>query len=164
MSPSYRYPINPTARSPAAVALMALEEAPPSGWIPIGHQRRRITSESEIGDVALELAADRGDPSPHRVQHVTCTRSNANRVMCGDVVPGERRSWLIAIEGSFVTRRPRRPFVRGSARDHVTEERKYSVITLVVDAETGAPTDSGSSNDFPDLAAAGPVITDYPAL
>ena len=138
-----------------------MEEAAPSGWIPIGDQRRRITSESEIRDVALELAADSGDPSPRRVQHITCTRSKANRLMCGDVVPGERRSWLIAIEGSFLTRRPRRPFVPGSPRDRLPEERKYSVITLVVDAETGAPTDSGSSNDYPDLAAAGPVITDY---
>ena len=141
-----------------------LEEAPPSGWIPIGGRPRRITSESEIRDVALDLAADSGDPSPRRVQHVTCTRADANRVMCGDVVPGERRSWLIAIDGSFVTRQPRRPFVPGSPQDRLPEERKYSVITLVVDAETCAPTDSGYSNDYPDLAAAAPVITDYSAL
>jgi hypothetical protein len=44
--------------------------------------------EQRVQELHLELAADSGDPSPRRVQHITCTRSKANRVMCGDVVPG----------------------------------------------------------------------------
>jgi hypothetical protein len=38
------------------------------------------------------------------------------------------------------------------------------VIMLVVDAANGAPTDSGHSNDYPELAAVGPVTTDYIAV
>jgi hypothetical protein len=37
----------------------------------------------------------------------------------------------------------------------------FSVVVLVVDIETGRVTDSGSSNDYPDLAAVGSVVTDY---
>ena len=44
--------------------------------------------EQRVQELHLELAADSGDPSPRRVQHITCIRSKANRVMCGDVVPG----------------------------------------------------------------------------
>jgi hypothetical protein len=38
-----------------------------------------------------------------------------------------------------------------------------SVMTLIVDVATGAPTDSGFSNEYPDLAGAGRVVTDYRA-
>jgi hypothetical protein len=76
--------------------------------------------------------------------------------MCGAVVPGDRRSWLIAIAGRFTVPRPTYP---GDPR--AGGEWCHSVITLVVDAETGAPTDGGGGDEYPDLAAAGPVITDY---
>jgi hypothetical protein len=38
----------------------------------------------------------------------------------------------------------------------------FLVSVLVVDIETGQVTDSGSSNEYPDLASVGPVVTDYP--
>ena len=41
------------------------------------------------------------------------------------------------------------------------EEWCHSVIALVVDAETGAPTDGGGGDEYPDLVTAGQVITDY---
>ena len=138
---------------------LVAEEAP-NTWLPIAGRPRRILSESEIAAVALELAADRGDPHPRLIQHVTCTRAEANRVGAGAGVPGERASWLIAIQGRFVTP-ARRPEARRRGGDGAGRE--YTVITLVIDAETGAPTDSGSGNEYPDLAAAGPVITDYSA-
>jgi hypothetical protein len=128
-----------------------LDETPTS-WIPVGGKSRRITRESEILDIALGLAADRGDQAPALIQHVACTRAQANRVMCGAVVPGERPSWLIAIQGQFTApRHPRRHFQSADP-----EVQQYSVITLVVDAATGAPTDSGHSNNYPDLTALGP--------
>jgi hypothetical protein len=116
--------------------------------------------ESEIRDIALGLAADQGDQAPALIQHVACTRAEANRAMCGAVVPGDRTSWLIAIQGQFTARRHlRRRFQPADA-----EVQQFSVIMLVVDAANGAPTDSGHSNDYPELAAVGPVTTDYIAV
>jgi len=34
-------------------------------------------------------------------------------------------------------------------------------MVLIVDVATGAPTDSGFSNEYPDLAAVGAVVTDH---
>jgi hypothetical protein len=138
--------------------LRQVDEAPDT-WIPIGERARRILSESDIRTIGLALAADRGDPSPRLIQHVTCSRAEANRVTCDAVVPGERPSWLIAIQGRFSSPRPSPP--RFSTAE--IEEHHHSVITLVVDVETGGPTDGGSSDSYPDLADAGVVVTDYSA-
>jgi RimJ/RimL family protein N-acetyltransferase len=75
-------------------------------------------------------------------------------------VPGEERSYLIAIEGHFVGVRPAPPRLR---RDP-PETMSWSVQMLVVDAVTGRVTDFGGSNDYPDLAAMGEVVTDYRAV
>lgn len=131
-----------------------------AGWIPVGAKLRRIRSESEILEVAMGLAADRGDPTPSLIQHTKCTRAKANRVAGGAVVPGEEESYLIAIQGHFTVPRRRPPIPPGLPVPVETTD-TYSVMTLVVNVATGAPTDSGLSNDYPDLAAVGSVITDH---
>jgi len=133
-----------------------------AGWIPVGGRPRRITNESEILEIALGLAADRGDPAPTLIQRTRCTRAEANRVAGGAIVPGEEQSDLIAIEGRFKGRRRLPPIPPGFPVPDRSMH-TYSVITLVVDVATGAPTDSGSSNDYPDLAAVGTVVTDLAA-
>jgi hypothetical protein len=99
---------------------------PPGSWILVGGKSRRITREDEILEIALGLAADRGDSSPALVQHVRCSRAEANRLASGSIVPGVGESYLI------------------------------------VDVATGAPTDSGVCNEYPDLAVVGCVVTDHP--
>jgi hypothetical protein len=137
------------------------ESAEPSAWIPVQGELRRVTSECEILDIAMGLAADRGDPTPSLIQHTRCTRAEANRVACQAVVPGDRESYLIAVQGRFTVEPRRRRWDGDDASERLPEI--YSVMTLIVDAATGAPTDSGFSNDYPDLAAVGGVVTDYRA-
>jgi hypothetical protein len=133
-----------------------------AGWIPVGGRPRRIRRESEILEIAIGLAADSGDPAPSLIQHTRCTRAQANRVAGGAIVPGEEESYLIAIQGHFTVQRRRPPMPPGfPALVDATDT--YSVMTLVVNVATGAPTDSGLSNDYPDLAAVGSVITDHGA-
>ena len=82
-------------------------------------------------------------------------------MVSGSIVPGDRESFLIAIRGSFTVRQRRRPFVP-EAPEPVETTATYSVMTLIVDVATGAPTDSGMSNEYPDLAMVGRVVTDHP--
>jgi len=131
-----------------------------AGRIPVGGGPRRITRESEILEIAMGLAADRGDPAASLIQHTKCTRAEANRVAGGAVVPGDEESCLIAIQGHFTVPR-RRPPIRPGLPVPVETTDTYSVMMLVVNVATGAPTDSGLSNDYPDLAAVGSVITDH---
>jgi hypothetical protein len=102
--------------------------------------------------IARRAAAQAGDPTPALIQHSAGTRHRANIVASGDRVPGKRWSYLIAERGSFVLRDvsvpPGAPAPRGT------------VLTIVVDAATGAPTDIGVSDHYPDLAALGTVTTD----
>jgi hypothetical protein len=129
-----------------------------SSWIPVRGQPRRITTENDILEIALGLAADRGDPRPTLIQHTRCSRAAANRISSGAVVPGDRESYLIAIQGRF-TVHPRRPPTPALARPLGTQT--YAVMVLIVDVATGAPTDSGFSNEYPDLAAVRAVVTDH---
>lgn len=137
------------------------ELSSPGAWIPVGGKSRRITREDEILEIAVGLAADRGDLSPVLVQHTRCTRAEANQLVSGSIVPGDRESYLIAIRGSFTVRQRRRPFVP-EVQEPVETTSTYSVMTLIVDVATGEPTDSGMSNEYPDLALVGSVVTDHP--
>jgi hypothetical protein len=134
---------------------------PPDTWIPVGGKPKRITREDEILEIAMGLAADRGDSSPALVQHTRCTRAEANQLVSGSIVPGDRESYLIAIRGSFTVRHRRPPFLP-EVPESVETTSTYSVMTLIVDVATGAPTDSGMSNEYPDLAVVGSVVTDHP--
>jgi hypothetical protein len=109
-------------------------------------------SERRVVRIARRAAARAGDRSPTLVQHSAGTRQHANAVASGDRVPGNRWSYLVAERGSFVLESasvpPGAPAPRGT------------VLTIVVDAATGTPTDIGVSNRYPDLAALGAVTTD----
>jgi hypothetical protein len=129
-----------------------LKAGQPTGDQPIFH-------ESQILPLARSVAASKRDAMPTLIQHSTSTRELANHVMTSGahVVPGAETSHLIAIRGNFSgpTRRP--PSLAALPEEIVT----WSVQMLVVNAATGQVTDSGGSNDHPDLVALGPVTTDY---
>ena len=75
------------------------------------------------------------------------------------VVPGDETSHLIAIQGNFSGPMRRPPSLAARQAEMAT----WSVQMLVVNAATGQVTDSGGSDDYPDLAALGPVTTDFAA-
>ena len=117
-------------------------------------------AESQILRLAQETARRLGDPAPSLIQHAVGTREEANHVMTHgeNWVPGDDRSYLIAIKGSFSSIMPTPPMHRKDP----PEIRRWSVQMLVVDAATGQVTDSGGSNDYPDLESLGRVVTDDP--
>jgi hypothetical protein len=119
-------------------------------------------SADQIPGLAQSIAARHGDPAPGLIQHsIETTRGAANLVASGDTISGadaQTPSYLIAIRGHFSGPRPLPPLAPASAESTET----YSVITLVVNAETGEITDSGHSDTYPDLAALGAVATDAP--
>jgi hypothetical protein len=61
------------------------------------------------------------------------------------------------MKGSFRRRRSR-PGARPTDEHFVS----YPFQTVVIDIETGKITDSGSSNQAPDLTSLGEVVTDHP--
>lgn len=119
-----------------------------------------LFDESKILALATSVAASKRDPTPSLIQHSTGTREQANSVMTGEDhhVPGEKKSILIAIQGNFSGTARRPPFPPSPPTTTT-----WSVQMLVVNAATGQVTDSGGSNDYPDLASLSPVITDYSA-
>jgi hypothetical protein len=112
----------------------------------------RSAIEAAILAVALRAAARAGDPKPTLIQHSIGTRGKANRVASGEITGGQQRSYLIAERGRFAVRNSEG--VPGSAVP------RGSVITLVYDAKTRSVTDFGVQNNYPNLAALGPVTTD----
>jgi hypothetical protein len=113
----------------------------------------------EIPALAKQMATVAGDAAPTLIQHVSATRAAANRIAGGDIILGTDAttpSYLIAMKGSFTVQRPLPPGAPQSLQGTVT----YSVLTLVVNAETGRVMDSGLTNSYPDLASLGPVATD----
>jgi hypothetical protein len=74
-------------------------------------------------------------------------------------------SYLIAIRGRFSAPRPTSKRARlPKAGDPTLEMMMFSVFVRVVDVATGRVTDSGSSNDYPDLASVGSAITDHRSI
>jgi hypothetical protein len=113
--------------------------------------------ESQLLPLARSVAANKRDAMPNLIQHSTGTRQQANYVMCGAQVPSAEKSHLIAIRGNFSGPRARPPSLAARPAEIAT----WSVQKLVVNAATGQVTDSGGSNEYPDLAALGSVTTDY---
>jgi hypothetical protein len=109
-------------------------------------------SERRILSIAETAARRAGDPMPSLVQHSEGTRHDANLVASGDIVPGQRWSYLIAERGRFALNDVSVPAGSRGASG--------SVLTLIVDASTGEITDSGLSNEYPHLATLSAVITD----
>lgn len=123
-------------------------------------------SERRIKRIALKAAGGHAT----LIQHAEGTRFDANRIAGGDLIWDWHWAYLIAIKGHFKFN-PSGP--SGSyAPDHAeglgkdtagkrTGPQSYTVITLVLDAQTGRGEDFGVSNDYPDIAQLGPVTTDY---
>jgi hypothetical protein len=98
-------------------------------------------SERRILRIAQTAARGAGDPRPSLIQHSAGTRRAANRIDSGEIVPGRRWSYLIAIRGHFVFKYASPP---SSARMPTG-----LVLTLIVDASTGKVTDVGLSDRYP---------------
>jgi hypothetical protein len=109
-------------------------------------------TEGRILRIALRSAAAAGDATPTLIQHSEGTRYHANRVASGDIVPGGRWSYLIAVRGHFVLKDASVPMGASAPRG--------TVLTLVINARTGEGTDGGVSDRYPDLSKLGPVHTD----
>ena len=117
---------------------------------------RRSLTEARILQIARRAAAGAGDRTPSLIQHSQGTRHQANLVAGGDLVAGAQWSYLIAERGSFVLKNASYPSGARAPRG--------SVLTMVVNAKTGAVTDGGVSDRYPDLAALGTVHTDLRQL
>lgn len=110
--------------------------------------------ERRIRRIALRAAAGGKDPHPALIQHAEGTRFEANLLAGGDLVYDWHWAYLVAIKGKFRFKVSGPPGTGSKAR-------KYTVITIVLDAKTGQGEDFGLSNRYPDLAKLGPVTTDY---
>jgi hypothetical protein len=118
-----------------------------------GRQTKRAAIDREILRVARRAAAQAGDTTPTLIQHSAGTRYKANLVASGEIAGGPRRSYLVAERGHFVLRDV-------GIGNHTI---RGPVITLVYNAKTREVTDYGLQNNYPNLAALGPVTTDYRA-
>jgi hypothetical protein len=119
----------------------------------------RVLREDMLLRLARQVAARHGDPDPELIQHAAGTREAVTRTT-GSIVFSDAPSYIVAIKGRF---RARRPYPPGRVPATGAEHRSYTVQVLVVDINTGAVTDSGSSLQFPDLTPLGTVVTDYQA-
>jgi hypothetical protein len=109
-------------------------------------------TQAQITGIALGFAANAGDPTPTLVEHVETTRSQAVEASSADTVQNNAASYLIAMRGNFVLQDAPRP--PGAAAP------TGSVLTLVIDAQTGQLTDIGVQDNVPDLSQLGPVTID----
>ena len=109
-------------------------------------------SERAIKRIALKAARQAGDRHPTLIQHVAGRREEANKIDSGDVVPGNTWCYLVAVRGRFVLTDVSTP--PGAKAPTGT------VLTLIINAKTGAGLDLGLSDHYPDLRKLGPVTTD----
>jgi len=117
-----------------------------------------VQSEADLLPLAREVAARAGGSDPELVQHVRGTREELTTLR-GSIVHSDEPSYMIAMRGTFVRRRP---FPPGGERDQTRADMEsISVKVLVVEIKTGRVTDSGSGGEYPDLAKVGSVVTDY---
>lgn len=114
-------------------------------------------TEAEIVEIALTMAAQTGEPNPTRIQFAQGTRDRINDVASRgrdqhDRLDGERRCYLVVIEGRFIGHNLSRP--AGAAVQTGT------VMTILLDAETGQCRGLGLGDHHPSLEELGtPVIT-----
>ncbi len=109
-------------------------------------------SEQQIKGIALSAARQAGDRHPSLIQHAAGSRYQANQVASRDIVPGSLSCYLIAVRGAFV--------LNNASGPPGAKPPKGTVLTLVVDAKTGATLDFGVADRYPDLKKLGPVTTD----
>lgn len=106
-------------------------------------------TESQIDAMAVGFSASLGDPSPTSIEYAEGPRNQAVSLSSEDTVPDTSDSLLIVVQGDFMD-------------DNVPEppgdsDPTGSVLTLVVDAQSGELTDFGIQDDVPDLSSLGPV-------
>jgi hypothetical protein len=149
-----------TAGAAAALAVGLVAGPSPAASSPQGSTSTTTTSTTkltsdQVTQVALQVAALAGDPSPRSIQHVEAIRGDAVLASSGDVLAESARGedvYLVALDGqfsaSFLPKPPGAPVRTGS------------VMTLVLDASTGRITDVGIKDNTPDLASLGEVTVD----
>jgi hypothetical protein len=107
---------------------------------------------SQLDQIATSLAAGHGDASPTAITYVATTRQAANQVAGGEQVDSNPPSYLIAEQGNFVDQAAVPP---GSSASPPSG----SVLTIVVDQQSGQVLDIGIGNQQPQLSSLGPVAT-----
>ncbi len=108
-------------------------------------------SESQLLEIALKMAADADERNPTLIQYSQGDRVLANLVASGAKIFEHRTIYLIAIRGQFIYRMAKRP--AGQPPPEGT------VMTLIVDADTGRILDVGIHTRYPRLEELGPVMT-----
>jgi hypothetical protein len=112
--------------------------------------------ESELLALARELAGRCGDPDPELIQHARGSRFDVTRTT-GSIVFSDAPSYIVVMKGDFRGHRS-----RPGARPDDEQSFSYPFHTVVIDIETGNITDSGASNQAPDLTPLGDIVTDHP--
>ena len=116
--------------------------------------------EQRIRRIALGVARGAGDPHPSLIQHAEGTRYEANWVAAQTQIFDWSWAYLVAIRGRFGAFGG----APGSLGHSYAVERRASccsVITLVLNANTGRIEDLGAGSRSPALSRLGPVTTDY---
>ena len=103
----------------------------------------------QLDQIATSFASSFGDPSPTAISSVSTDRQTANQVASGAVIPSTSPSYLIVERGKFVDKVDSSPTGAASLSG--------SVLTIIVDQQTGHVTDYGVSDNVPSLANLGPV-------
>lgn len=109
----------------------------------------RRVSESQLLAIALRMAADADEHSPTLIQYSQGDRVQANLVASGARSVEHRSTYLIAVRGQFTYWMAKRPPGQPPP--------KGTVMTLVIDAETGRLCDVGIHTSYPQLEGLGPV-------
>ena len=135
----------------AAIATAALifatteSEATPTGSM----------TTAQIKSLVMVSAARLGDRTPTDISYsALTTRDAALAVSSGDQIGGSygsTPSYLVVAHGSFTA--------YGVSPPGSNVNPTGTVVTLVVDARSGQPTDSGIQDTTPDMSKLGPVTT-----
>ncbi len=105
---------------------------------------------SQLDQIALAAAAEYGEQAPSAITYVATTRQEANTADFGGVVDSNQPSYLIVEHGHFSDPAALPP---GST----AAPPSGSVLTLVVDAQTGQILDTGIMSGEPNMASLGAV-------
>jgi hypothetical protein len=107
-------------------------------------------------ELALEVAARFGDPTPSLIRHARGTRFEVTSAT-GSKVFSDTPSCIFAMQGNFRWNhsRPANP-----DRQLTEQDISYQFMTFVLDAETGKLMDVGASHQAPDLKLLNNVTTD----
>ena len=107
---------------------------------------------AQLDQIATSMAAGYGDASPGAITYVATTRQAANQVAGGEQVDSNPPSYLVVEQGNFVDQAALPP---GSTANPPSG----TVLTIVVDQQSGQVLDIGIGNQQPQLSTLGPVST-----